>query len=161
MDLQYAHIRGLDNGVTIRPKTRQAYTKMFRVFLAFCVYMQVALMEIDVNVILSLCECLVVNHCSVSMIVNYLSAIKASFVLYNMPYSLLDHPRIKYFQKSMRIKRSLAVTSHNVIDLSMLERISKTCDHLNFPAVFRAIFLTSFFGFFQALKFGSSFYLHF
>ena len=49
----------------------------------------------------------------------------------------------------MRIKRPLAVTSHNVIDLSMLERISKACDHLNFPEVFRAIFLTGFFGFFR------------
>ena len=57
--------------------------------------MQVALMEIDVNVILSFCECIVVNNCSVSMIANYVSVIKASFVLYNMSYSLLDHPRIK------------------------------------------------------------------
>ena len=101
-------------------------------------------MEIDVNVILSFCECLVVNHCSVSMIANYLSAIKASFVLYNMPYSLLEHLRIKYFQKSMRINRPLAVTSHNVNDLPMLEQISKTCDHLNFPEVFMAIFLNFF-----------------
>ena len=111
--------------------------------------MQVALKEIDVNVILSFCECLVLNNCSVSMIANYLSAIKANFVLYNMPYSLLDHPRIKYFQKSMRINRPLAVTSHNVIDLSMLQRISQSCDLLNFPEVFRAIFLTGFFGFFR------------
>ena len=57
--------------------------------------MQIALVEIDVNVILSFCECLVVNNCSVSVTENYLTAIKASFVLYNMSYSLLDHPRIK------------------------------------------------------------------
>ena len=144
-----------------RPKTRQAYTKMFRVFLAFCVYMQVALMEIDVNVILSFCECLVVNHCFVSMITNYLSAIKASFLFYNMPYSLLDHRRIKYFQKSMHIDRPLAVTSHNVIDLPLLERISKTCDHLNFPEVFRAIFLTGFFGFFRLSNLAPHFILTF
>ena len=122
---------------------------MFRVFLAFCVYMQVTLKEINVNVILSFCECLVINNCSVSMIANYLSAIKASFVLYNMCYSLLDHPRIKYFQKSMRINRPLAVTSHNIIDLAMLEQISQSCAQLNFPEVFRAIFLTGFFGFFR------------
>ena len=78
-----------------RPKTRQAYAKIIRVFLAFCVCIQVALMEIDVNVILSFCARLLVNHCSVSMIANYLSAIKASFVLHNMPHSLLDHRRIK------------------------------------------------------------------
>ena len=76
-------------------------------------------MEVDVNVILSFCECLVV-HNSVGVIANYLLAIKGSFVLYNMSYSLLDHPRIKYFQKAMRINRPLAVTSHNIIDLNML-----------------------------------------
>ena len=111
--------------------------------------MQVTMVEIDVNVILCFCECLVSNNCSVSMIANYLSAIKANFVIYNMSYSLLDHPRIRYFQKSMRINRSLALTSHNVIDLCMLARISESCDHLNFPEVFRAIFLTGFFGFFR------------
>ena len=71
-----------------RPKTEQAYTKMFMVFLAFCVYMQVAMVEIDVNVILLFCECLVSNCCFVSMIANYLSALEANFVLYNMSYSL-------------------------------------------------------------------------
>ena len=108
--------------------------------------MKVALPDMDVNVILSFCECLVINNCSVSMIANYLSA---SFVLYNMSYSLLDHPRIKYFQKSMRNNRPLAVASQNIIDLSMLQRILQSCDQLNFPEVFRAIFLTGFFGFFR------------
>ena len=73
--------------------------------------MGVAMLEIDVNVILSFCGCLVANNCSVSMVANYLSAIKASFVLYTMSYSLLDHPRIWYFQKSMRIQRPLTLTS--------------------------------------------------
>ena len=48
--------------------------------------MGVAMIEIDRN-------CLVANYCSDCMGANYLLAIKASFVLYNMFYSLLDHPR--------------------------------------------------------------------
>ena len=124
-----------------RPKTRQAYTKMFKVYLAFCVYMCMASVNIDVNVILSFCECLVANNCSVSIVSNYLSAMKANFLLYNMCYSLLD-------QKSMRIQRPLTLTSHNIIELSMLEKISRACNDLSFPQVFRAIFLTGFFGFF-------------
>ena len=132
-----------------RPKTRQAYTKMFKVFLAFCIYMGVASVQIDVNVILSFCECLVANKCSVSMVSNYLSAIKANFVLYNMSFSLLDHPRIRYFQKSMRIHRPLTLTSHNIVDLSMLERISRACNDISCSEVFRAIFLIGFFGFFR------------
>ena len=132
-----------------RPKTRQAYTKMFKVFLAFCIYMGVASVEIDVNVILSFCECLVANNCTASMVSNYLSAIKANFVLYNMSFSLLDHPRMRYFQKSIRIHRPLTLTPHNIIDLSMLEKISRACDDISFSQVFRAIFLIGFFGFFR------------
>ena len=132
-----------------RPKTRQAYTKMFKVFLAFCIYMGVASVEIDVNVILSFCECLVAKNCSASMVSNYLSAIKANFVLYNMCFSLLDHPRIRYFQKSIRIHRPLTLTPHNIIDLSMLEKVSRACDDISFSQVFRAIFLIGFFGFFR------------
>ena len=148
-------MRSLSRRATFRtqeaftPKTRQALTKMFKVFLAFCVYMGVASVKIDVNVILSFCECLVANNCSVSMVSNYLSAIKANFVLYNMCFTLLDHPRIRYFQKSMRIHRPLTLTSHNIINLSMLEKISRACNDISFSEVFRAIFLTGFFGFFR------------
>ena len=45
----------------------------------------------------------------------------------------------------MHINRPLVVTPHNIIDLKMLERISRVCDQLNFPQVFRANYLTSFF----------------
>ena len=102
-----------------------------------------------VNIILSFCECLVANNCSVSMVSNYLSAIKANFVLYNMCFSLLDHPRIRYFEKSMCIHKPLTLTSHNIINLSMLEKISRACNDFSFSEVFRAIFLTGFFGFFR------------
>ena len=136
-------LKSLLRRAAFRTKTRQAFTKVFKVFLAFCIYMGVAMVEIDVNVILSFCDCLVANKCSVSMVVNYLSVIKARFVLYNMSYSLMDHPRIMYFQ------RPLTLTSHNIIDLSMLEKISKACDDLSFPQVFRSIFLTVFFGSFR------------
>ena len=34
-----------------RPKTKQAYTRMFKVFLVFCIYMKVALESVDIKVI--------------------------------------------------------------------------------------------------------------
>ena len=77
---------------------------------------------------------------------NYLSAIKASFVLYDLPYHLLDHPKIKLFQKSVRINRSLTPVSHNIIDLPMLDQISLAFDGFKCAQVPRAVFLTGFLG---------------
>ena len=110
-----------------RPKTRQAYFRMFKIFLAFCICMDVSVARVDVKVILSFLECLICNKCSVAMISNYLSAIKACFVLYDLPFHILDHPRIKYFQKSVKINRPLTLISHNIIDLDTLEKISAAC----------------------------------
>ena len=80
-----------------RPKTKQAYTRMFKVLLVFCICMEVALESVNVKVILSFLESLVSNDCTYSMPANYLSVINASFVLYDLPYHVLDHPKIKLF----------------------------------------------------------------
>ena len=130
-----------------RPKTRQAYFRMFKIFLAFCICMDVSVARVDVKVILSFLECLIGNKCSVAMISNYLSAIKACFVLYDLPFHILDHPRIKYFQKSVKIIGPLTLISHNIIDT--LEKISAACHDLTCGKVLRAVFLTGFFGFFR------------
>ena len=132
-----------------RPKTRQAYFRMFKVFLAFCICMDVSVARVNVEVILSFLECLVHNKCSVAMISNYVSAIKACLVLYDLPFHILDHQKIKYFQKSLRINRPLSLTSHNIIDLDGLEKISLACQEFNCGQVLRAVFLTGFFGFFR------------
>ena len=80
-----------------RPKIRRAYTMMFRVFIAFCVIMEVSLSNFSAKVLLSLFECLVIIKCSVSMISNYASAIKANFIVYDLPFQICEHPKIKYF----------------------------------------------------------------
>ena len=86
-----------------RPKTPQTYCSMFCIFLAFCIFNKVSL---------------------ACVIANYVSAIRANVVLYDLPFSLLDHPKIKYFVKSVRINRPLAVKSHNTIENTWLRAIS-------------------------------------
>ena len=86
--------------------------------------MDVSVARVDVKVILLFLECLICNECSVAMISNYVSAIKACFVL---PFHILDHPKIKYFQKSVKINRPLTLISHNIIDLNSLEKVSAAC----------------------------------
>ena len=72
-----------------RTKTQAAYTAMFKVFIAFCIHMKVELCNLNVNVVLAFLECLLHNQCSPAMIVNYVSALKAKSVVYNLQYSLI------------------------------------------------------------------------
>ena len=81
------------------------------------------------------------------MVENYMSAIKASFVLYELPCVVLTHPKIKYFIKSLKTNRPLTLRPHNLIDLTILRRISLAFLDLPPGVVYRAVFLTGFFAF--------------
>ena len=50
------------------PRTRGTYLTMFRTFVAFCVHTRCVLADVNIKVVLSFLECLVINDCSVSMI---------------------------------------------------------------------------------------------
>ena len=105
------------------------------------------LCNVNEKVLLAFLECLVLNHCSTCVVTNYLSVIKAYFVLYDLSFVVFEHPKIKYYIKSLKINRPLAVKSHNLIDISWLTSISAECSNLPSASVYRAIFLTGFFGF--------------
>ena len=79
--------------------------------------------------------------------VNYASAIKANFIVYDLPFHICDHPKIKYFIKSLKINRPLAITHHNIVDIPMLRQISDLA--LTFPGgvILKAVILTGFFAF--------------
>ena len=123
-----------------RPQTKKAYAVMFRAFVAFCIIMKVSLVNISVKVLLSFLECLVSNRCSVTMVANYISAIKASLTLYDLNFNICNHANVKYFVKSLHINRPLAVVHHNIIDISMLKRISTLALSFTHGKVFKAIF---------------------
>ena len=131
----------------MRPKTRKCYTLLFRTFIAFCVLSNKVLHVIDVTFILCFLEFLVKNAVSVHMLRNYVSAIKANLTIWGCHYELMDHPNIRYFIKSVRINRPLAVTKRNIIDIKTLNNIVKVCDNLYMGKVFKAVFLCGFFGF--------------
>ena len=136
-----------------RPKTKRAYMRMFRVFVVFCIIMKVALSDISVKVIVSLLECLVINGCSVSMLANYVSAVKAKFVVYDLDFHACEHPKVKYFIKSVRINRPLSVVYHNIIDNPMLKRMAAIAATLPGGQVLKAIVPTGFFASSDCLTF--------
>ena len=120
---------------------------MFKIFVAFCIFCQCQLSSVDTKGILSFVECLVHNNCSVCITENYVSAIKANFVLYDLSCTVLEHPKIKYFIKALKITRPMALRSHNIITIQKLADISAACSSMTFGTVFRAIFRIGFFAF--------------
>ena len=107
----------------------------------------VLLPDVNVKVVKSFLECMVQNHYSCAMLENYMSAIKANFVLHDLPFVVFDHPNIKYFIKSVKINRPLTLRPYNIIDLSILRRIPRACLDLPHGVAYRAVFLTGFFFF--------------
>ena len=75
---------------------------MFRTFIAFCIVTKSCITNVNVKMVLSFLECLVLNACSFCMIANYVSALKANFVLYDLFFEVLDHPKMKYFVKALK-----------------------------------------------------------
>ena len=133
--------------LAFRPKTYKAYTTMFKTFVAFCTFTKSCLENANVKLILSFLECFVSNAVSPCMLANYVSAIKASFILYELPFQVLDHPRVKYFIKAVKINRPPALKTHNIISISMLIKLSMACDDIPFGQVYKATLLLGFFAF--------------
>ena len=81
-----------------------------------------------------------------------LSLSASCFIVYDLPFHICDHPKIEYFIKSLKINRPLTVTHHNIVDISMLRRMSDLA--LTFPGgkILKAVILTGFFTFLRLLN---------
>ena len=112
--------------------------------MGFCQCSKISLQEISIDVTLAYLEYLVENKVSMAMIADNISAIKANFTLYGLEHSLLDHPRVRYFMKAIRINRPLSILKRNIMSIKDLEWLSTLCDQFSCGPVFRAVFLLAF-----------------
>ena len=102
---------------------------------------------ISLQEIMAYLEFLVENNVSANMLANNISALKANFVKWGLKFKIWDHPRIKYFLKSVKINRPLRPTRRNIMSLDVLRKLIKACDTLESNYTYKAIFLMAFFGF--------------
>ena len=130
-----------------RPKTRRCYEILFRLFVGFCLCSGVDLCSLDLSCVIAYLEFLVKNKVSVNMIANHVSALKAQFIMYGLPFHILQHPKIRYFQKSLKINRPPSSVTRNIISLPILSTLVHQCSTIPFGRVFKSIFLIAFFGF--------------
>ena len=135
----------------LRPKTSRCYDLLFRNFVGFCVCNKINIVFTTIDEIMAYMEYLVENAVSVNMVANNISAIRAKFVMYGLPHDLLHHlhhSRIQYFIRSLKINRSLTVTTRNIMSLTTLSNLVHLCESLPSGKSFKAIFLIAFFVFY-------------
>ena len=86
-----------------RPKMKRCYELLFKNFVGICVCACIDLRLLVIQHIIASLEYLVQNGTSVNMLANNSSAIRDTFVMLGLQFSLLDHPSIEYFIKYMTI----------------------------------------------------------
>ena len=84
-------------------------------------------------------EFLVENQVTVNMVANNVSAFKAYLIMYSLDHHILEHPRVRYFTKAMKINQPLSLTKRNVITIEDLENISLLCEQFPCGVIFRAV----------------------
>ena len=135
--------------MALAASTRKSYSAMFRTFLAFLVFCQLQFHQVNVNVLLAFLECLVVNNVRHSQLLNYMSAIKTMSSAYDLSLPDINHPKLAMYLKSIQKSSPFHVKLHHIIDIPFLSSIVQKCDLTYLGFVFKACYLTAFFGFFR------------
>ena len=103
--------------------------------------------EPSVHSLLAFLEYLHTNSISHKVLLNYLSSLKKTSIKYSWNPSPFSHRLITQYLRSISINSRFCTTHRGIFDLSTLALISRTCDILEDPILFRSIFLLAFFAF--------------
>ena len=87
------------------------------------------------------------NSVSPRVIANYVSSLKTAAKRYKWDSEPLHHQLVSAYFRSISINSIISPTPRGTFDLETLIIISKACNRLQDPVLYRAVFLTSFFAF--------------
>ena len=128
-----------------RPATVASQKTHFKTYLSFLFFYHLPQDFLCPN-LLAFLEFLYQNLLSPKVIRNYLSSLSSLCSLFRIS-SDCNHPALARFLRSISINSHFRPTPRGVFDVPTLYHISKACDLLSDPVLFRAIFLTAFYGF--------------
>ena len=138
--------------MAFRPSTDRNYTSMFRLFLAFTVFMKLSIFNLSPLILIAYIQFLETNHFSPSTMANHMSAIKAKLALFGISTHIFEDQRIKYFHKAMILHQPFKVQLKKIIDIDTLQLIVRTCDSMYMGQVFKAVYTLAYFSFYFFIK---------
>ena len=99
-------------------------------------------------------ECLNYNKVKHTLMANYLSAIKANFIILGLDVAIFQDMRIKSYQEAVQLAALMNVKLKKIIDIPLLLKIVEQCDFTYMGQVFKPLYLLAFYSF----QFGPPFY---
>ena len=123
------------------------YERMFHLFLAFLVVAGLSLPGVSSLDILAFMEYLAQAGMSPDNITNHLTAARTMFIIYGYNTAPFRDQRIPLFIKSLKINRPITPKLQLLIDDTLLLQIVTVSAHLQFPLVYKALYLVAFFSF--------------
>ena len=117
-------------------------------FSVLLIFMRLGLQTTVYNLLVFL-EYLHTNNLSPNVIQNYLSSIHTAAIKYNLQVQHTTSHLLTRFIRSISnsINSSFAPTPRGVFEIKTMYHISRACDSLPDPHLFRAVFLTAYFAF--------------
>ena len=135
-----------------RPRTQMAYSNQFKLFIALSVFMEVQDFH-STEFILCFLTYLYDNGLTAQSIAGYVAAIKHKFTVYGFDISVLENRLVSLLQRSFTINAPLKIRSKGLIDINLLKNIILACDYLQYPLLYKAIFLLAFYTFLRISHF--------
>ena len=129
-----------------RPSTRSAHHTHIRTYLSFTIFMSLPV-EPSVHSLLAFLAFLHINSISYKVLLNYMSSLKTAGKKYGWNLAPFDQHLIASYLRSISINSNFANTPRGIFDLTTLSAISRACEILQDPPLFRAAFLVAFFAF--------------
>ena len=105
--------------------------------------------EISAYNLLIFMEVLATNGLSPKVIKNYFSSICSMAPFFNFDTGALAHPAVHRYIRSLSITSPFRPTPRGIFCIRTMYDISRACDFLPDPPLFRAIFLVAFYAFFR------------
>ena len=120
---------------------------MFCNFLGFLVAAGLSEYQLTIVTLLAFMESLVEQDFSVSNIVNSMAGIRSYFIIYDLNTSPVRDERLHLFQRSLKCTPKFTPKTTFIIDTDLLLCIVSVSETLQFPSIYRALYLLSFFSF--------------
>ena len=103
--------------------------------------------QVDIQILLAFMEFLVQNGQSQPTIANYMAALRAYHIMYNLATDPFKDGRIQLFQKSLKIHAPFTPTQRNPLTIDLLSKIIQQCQKLPHSFIISPLYLLAYFSF--------------
>ena len=130
-----------------QPATWAQYHRVFRQFIAFLETESIHLLQVNTITLLSFMEFCYNSSMLQANISNYMSAIRAMFIVHGLNTQPFKDERLPLFIKFLKINVVFRPKTIKLISIEVLQQIITACDALQHPMVYKALYLFCFFSF--------------